>query len=161
MNSFQLLKKKDPHRLHTRLEQTSSESHLQNSTWYETLGPTRFFNDDFGRLMRIDPLFRVVRVAVLDPFFMTYDKSPDKSIINGIINKLKADIHSRCACWGVKSRGTDLQLLYDFPSLLVCWSMVSFYAPSSPGSLWVLFAYFLPNFCVYSQYPIIYIFQNS
>ena len=50
----------DPHRLHARLEQTSSESHLQNTTIQKTLllRPIRFFNDDFGRLTGTEPLIR-------------------------------------------------------------------------------------------------------
>ena len=75
----------DQHRIHTRLEQTLSDSHLQNSTRHTTLfwGRTICFNDDFGSLTGTEPLFRGVRVAVIDPFNITCDNSPDKYIIYG------------------------------------------------------------------------------
>ena len=87
---------KDPHHLHAHLEQTVSESHLQNSTrhttflWYQI----SFFNDDFGRLTGTEPLFRGIRVEVIDPFYITCDNSPDTSVIHGITYKLVANIHS-------------------------------------------------------------------
>ena len=83
-------------RLHTYLEQTPSESHLQNSTRHTTLrwSRTYFCNDDFGRLTGTEPLFRVVRVAVIDQFFITCDNSPDKCIIYEFTDKLTTDIHS-------------------------------------------------------------------
>ena len=47
-----LVENKDPHQLHAHLEQTPSESSLQNSTRHTTLlwGHTNFFNNDFDRL---------------------------------------------------------------------------------------------------------------
>ena len=86
----------DPLRLHAPLEQSLSESHLQNSTRHTKLlwDRTDYFNDDFGRLTWNEPLFRGVSIAVIDPFFITCDNSPDKSIIHGITDNLKIDIHS-------------------------------------------------------------------
>ena len=49
------------------------------------------------------------------------------------------------ACWGVNSWGTDLQLLYDFPSDLIWRWMVSFHVQSFFDSLRVLFCGFIPN----------------
>ena len=65
-----VVKNNDPHRLHTRLEQTPSESHIQNSTTHTELLWDRndFFNDDFGTLTGTEPLFRGVRFAVTGPF---------------------------------------------------------------------------------------------
>ena len=80
---------KDPHRLHERFEQTSSEQ-----THNITLGPNLFFNDDFGRLAGSEPLFRGVRVAVMDQCFYTCDSFHDKSITLGIVDNLTTDIHS-------------------------------------------------------------------
>ena len=120
-----VVENKDPDRLHARLQQTPSELSLQNSTRHTSLrwAPTDFFNDDFGRLTGTEPLFRGVRVAVIDPFFIT--------------------------C-------TDLQLLYDFPSVLIWQCMLPFDAPRSSDSLRVLLLrIFFQNSCVYSQYPII------
>ena len=37
-----------------------------------------FFNDGFGTLMGIEPLFPGVRFAIIGPFFTTCDNSPDK-----------------------------------------------------------------------------------
>ena len=65
---------------------------LENELCY-TLRPT-IFKDDFGRLTGTLPLFRDVRVALIDPFVVTCDNSPDKSIIHGITDKLTTDIHS-------------------------------------------------------------------
>ena len=45
-----------------------------------------FFNDGFGGLTGTESLFRGVRVAVMDPFFITCD--------NEMTDKLKTDIHS-------------------------------------------------------------------
>ena len=42
-----------------------------------------------------EPLYRSVRVAVIDQFFITCDNPPDKSIIHGITYRLTTDIHSR------------------------------------------------------------------
>ena len=88
-----VVENKDPNRLHAHLEQTPSESHLQNSTRHTTLlwDRTNFFFNDDGRLMGTEPLFQGVRVAVIDPFFITCDSSPDKSIIHVITDKLTSD----------------------------------------------------------------------
>ena len=90
-----VVENKNPHRLHVRLEQTPSESHLQTSTRHTTLlwGRTEFFNDDFGRLTGTEPLFRGVRISVKDPFFITCGNSPDKSIIHGISDRMTTDVH--------------------------------------------------------------------
>ena len=90
-----VVENKDSHPLHTRLKQTPSESHLQNATRHTTLllGRT-IYNDDFGWLTETEPLFRGVRVAAIDPFFITCDNFLDKSIIHGITDKLTTDIHS-------------------------------------------------------------------
>ena len=60
---------KDLHRLQACLEQTPSESHLQNSTRHTTLlwGQTDFLTM-IDMLMGTEPLFCGVRVAVIDPF---------------------------------------------------------------------------------------------
>ena len=87
-----LVENKDSCQLHARLEQTSSKSHLQNSTRHTLLwGRTDFFNDDFGRLTETGTLFRGVRIAVIDPFIIACDNSPDKSIIHGITERLTTD----------------------------------------------------------------------
>ena len=65
--------------------------HTQNYCGAE---PMFFFIDDFGRLMGNEPLFRGVRFATIDPFFIRCDNSPDKSIIHGITDNLSTDIHS-------------------------------------------------------------------
>ena len=59
----------------------------------ELWGQTDFLNDDCGRLTWTEPLLRGVRVAVIDPFFITCDNSLYKSIIHGIADKM-TDIHS-------------------------------------------------------------------
>ena len=84
---------KDLHWQHARLE-TPNESHLQNSTRHTLLlwGQTKFFNDDFSRLMGTKPLFWRIRIAVIDPFFITCDNFSDKSIFHGITDKLMTDI---------------------------------------------------------------------
>ena len=91
-----VVENKDPHRLHAPLERTFSESHLQNSTRHTTSlsGRTDIFYVDFGRLTWTEPLFRDVRVQVIDTFFSTCDNSPDKSIIHVITGNLTTDIHS-------------------------------------------------------------------
>ena len=58
------------------------------------MGPNRFFNDDFERVTGTESLFRGVRVAVIDPFFITCGNFPDKSIIHEFTDKLTTDIHS-------------------------------------------------------------------
>ena len=78
-----------------------------------------FFSDDFSRLSGTEPFFRSVRVGVIDPFFITCDNSPDKSIIHGFTDTLMTEISTlRWACWGVNSKDKDLQLLYDFSKCL-------------------------------------------
>ena len=60
---------KDPHRLNAHLEQTTNESYFQNITRHTLFwGRTDVFNDQFGRLTGIEPLFRGVRAAVIDHF---------------------------------------------------------------------------------------------
>ena len=108
-----------------------------NSTRLTTLplGRTDFFNDNFGTLTGTEPLFRGVRVAVIDPFFITCDNSRDKYFIQGITDNLTADIPTlHWACWGVNSWGTDLQLLYDFPRVL-SWRCIEYFDASSS---WVI-----------------------
>ena len=90
-----VVENKDLYRLHVHLEQTPSRSCFKNFTRHNiTLGSNKFFNNGFGRLMGIKPLFRGIRVALIDPFFITCDNSPDKCIIPVITNKLMTDIHS-------------------------------------------------------------------
>ena len=134
-----VVENKDPHRLHVRLEQTPSESHLQNSTRHTKLfwDWTIFLNNDFGRLTRTEPLFRGIRVAVLTHFTSHVTILINLSSIGLSISWQQ--ISTLCwACWGVNSWGTDLQFLYDFPSVLNWWCMVSFDAQSSSDSLWEL-----------------------
>ena len=78
------------------MEQTPSETHLQNATRHTILlgAEPIFFNDDFGRLTGSEPLFRGVRVAVIDPFFIICDNSPDESIIHGMTDMLTTNIQS-------------------------------------------------------------------
>ena len=85
-----VVENKDPHRLHARLEQTPSESRFQNSTRHTKLLWTNqiFLNDDLGKFMGTEPLFWGVRVALIDPLFITRDNSPDKFINHGITDKL-------------------------------------------------------------------------
>ena len=90
-----VVENKDPHWLHARLEQTPSETpSIFHQTHNSTLRPNSFFNDDFGRLTGTEPLFWGVSVAVIDPFCITCDYSPDKSLIHGITDNLSTDIHS-------------------------------------------------------------------
>ena len=57
----------------------------------------------------------------------------------------------RWDCWGVNSWGTDRWVLYDFPSVLICWCMVYFDAPSSSDSLRILFYGFSSKtLCIFS-----------
>ena len=41
---------------------------VENKDPQQHYGPNGFFNDDFGKLTGTEPLFRGVRVAVIDPF---------------------------------------------------------------------------------------------
>ena len=99
-----VVENKDPHRLYARLEQTPSESHLQNSKKHTAVlcGRTYFFNDEFGRLTGTESLFRGVRVAVI----FHLDNSPYKSSIHGITDKLMTDIHSTLRCQFMRFRST-------------------------------------------------------
>ena len=133
---------------------TPSKFHeTHNIIW----GPNKLFqNDDFGRLTGDWATVSRSQVYGNRPiFFITCDNFPDKSIIHGITDKLTTDIHSALSCWGVNSWGTDLQVLYDFPRVLIWRCTVSFDAPSSSDRLRVLFADFSTKLYVYSQYPII------
>ena len=109
MNSFKLL------RIKIRIDCTSVWNKLpvihaikilpRHSTllWSRTV---------FLRLSQFDgdrPLARGVRVAVIDPFFVTCDNSPDKFIIPKITDKLTTDIHSMLSvlrCQLMKYRST-------------------------------------------------------
>ena len=53
-----------------------------------------FFNDDFGIVTGSEALFLGVRVAVINPFFMTCDNYREKSIIHEITDTLTTDILS-------------------------------------------------------------------
>ena len=139
-----VVENKDPHQLHACLEQTPNESHLQNSTRHNiTLGPNRFlFNDDFGRLTGTEALFQGVRVTLIDPF----SSQVTVLLINLWFMEVPINWRQistlRLACWGVNSWGTDLQLLYDFPSVLIWRCKVYFDAQSSSDSLRLLFCVF-------------------
>ena len=92
-----IVENKDLHQLHAHLEQTPSKSHIQkfHQTHNISLGPNQlFFYDDLGRLTGTELLLRGVTVAVIDPFFIPCDCSPDTIIIHGITSKLMIDIHS-------------------------------------------------------------------
>ena len=72
MNSFQLL------RIKIRIDCTPVWNKLPVNRTFKIPPDTHyfgadtdFFNDDFGRLTGTEPLFRGVRVAVVDPFFIT------------------------------------------------------------------------------------------
>ena len=155
MNSFQLL------RIKIHIECTLVWNKLPVNHTFKIppdtqhyFGAEPIFNVDFGRLTGSEPTFRGVRVVVIDQFSITWDCSPDKSIIHGITDKPTTDIHSRWVCWGVYSWGTDLQLLHDFPSVLIWWCMLSIDAPNPSDSLWVpyFFVDFPPKLCIYSHY---------
>ena len=153
---------KYPHRLRARLKQTLSELHFQNSTRYTTLlwGRTYFFNDVFGKLTGIESLFRGVGVAVIGPFIITCDNSPDKSISNGIADKLMTDIRStfsllRCQfMWYSSTASVWFSRCLNLAIYDIFWCTKFFWQPTSTFS-----ANFLPKLCVYSQYPIIEVFQ--
>ena len=107
-----------------------------------TLEPNRFFSDNFDRLTGTESLFLGVRVAVMDPFFITCDNSPDKSNIRGITDKLTTDIHSTLSmlkCQFMRYRSTASVW---FSKCLNPAMYGNFDAPSSPNSLWVLFCGF-------------------
>ena len=125
---------------------TSSATLVINSQWITpskfhqthniTLRPNRFFYDNFDRLTETEPLFRGVRVAVINPF------SSHVTILLINLSFMGFSISWRqisTLCWSVNSWDTDLQLLYDFPSILILQCMVSFDATSSSHGLWVLF----------------------
>ena len=130
-----------------------SESHLQRSTRQTTFhwGRTDFFNDDFGRLTGIEPLFRGVRVAVLDQVFITCNN--DKSFNHGITGKMTYPLYGEPTEVSIH----EVQIYsfcMIFQSVLIWQCMV-------PFAFQVLTAYefsfvdFLPKFLVYSKYPII------
>ena len=137
---------------------------IRPSTFHQihsiTLGPNRFFlNDDFGKLTGTEQLFRSVRGLVIDPFFITCYNS-DKSIIHWITDKLTGNIHSTLDLLTCQSWGTDLQLLYDFPSVLIWQCMVSFDAQSSSDNLQVLFCGFSSETLHILSISVNLVFQN-
>ena len=88
---LQVVVDKDPHPLHALLKETPLKFYQAHNI---TFGAEPiFFNDDSGRLTGTEQLFRGVRVAIIDPFFITCDNS-DKSIIHGFTDKLSTDIIS-------------------------------------------------------------------
>ena len=118
-----------------------------------------YFNDNFDKQTGTKLLLRGVGFAVIDPFSITFHNSPDKYIIHRIADKLtiyplyvelvEVSIH-------------EVQI-YSFCMIfhMSIWRcMVSFDASSSADSLRVHFADFLPELSVYSQYPIIQVFQD-
>ena len=117
-----VVENKDPHRLHACLEQTPSESHLRNSIRHTLLwGRTDFFNDDFGRLAGTEPLFWGVRVGVIDPIFIAWILLINLSSMVLPVSWWQIYTLSCANSWG-----TDLQLLYDFPSVLIWRCMASY-----------------------------------
>ena len=79
INSFQLLRIKiriDCSPVWNKLPVNHSfkiPRHTQHYSWAESI----FINDDFGRLTETELLFLDIRVAVIDPFFIICDNSPD------------------------------------------------------------------------------------
>ena len=122
--------------LHTRFEHIPKETRLHNSIRHTVLlwGRTDLFNEGFGKLMGNEPLFRGISVAVIDPFFTTCGNLLINLSSMGLPTSWRHISTLLWACWG-----TDLQLLYDFPSVLIWWCMVTFDAPSSSDILLVLF----------------------
>ena len=109
------------------------------------------FNYDFRRLMRTEPLFRGVKVELIDPFL----SHATILLINvssiGLPLTWRQISTLRWACWDESLWGTDLQLLYGFPNVLIWRCMVSFDAPSSLTAYEYFFAHFLPKLCSFSN----------
>ena len=107
-----------------------------------------FINDDFGRLTGTEPFFRGVRVGVINPF------SSQMTILLINLSSIGLPISwqqiytLRWACWGVNSRDTDLQSLYDFPSVLIWWCMYLLIHQV----LLIAYEYLLWIFCQNSEY---------
>ena len=149
MNFFQML------RIKIRINCTPVWNQLSVNHIFNIPPDTQYYFDDFGRLTGNEPMFRGVRVAVVDPFFITCDNSPDTSIIHGITDKLttyplyvesievsihEVQIYSFCMIFQVSESG-DVWYLLMHQVLVTAFEY--------------LFADFLPKLCVYSQYPII------
>ena len=99
---------------------TPSKFHQKHNI---TLGRTDLFNDDFGRFKGTKPLFRSVRVAVIDPFFITCDSYRDKCVIHGITDKLTTDIHSMLSLLRhqfMKNRSTSSVWFKDINLAMYC-----------------------------------------
>ena len=138
-----VVENKDPHRLHSHLEQTLSELNLQNSTRDSTLFRSRtdFFNNDFGRLTGTEPLFRAIRVAVIDPFFITCDNSPSST---GLPISWRQISTLRWACWGcqfMRYRSTASVWFSKFLNLVMygIFCCTRFFWQSTSIFLWIFF----------------------
>ena len=107
-----------------------------------TLWPNRLFNDDFGRLLGTEPLFRGIRVAVIYPFFIICFNSPDKSIIHGITDKLTTAIYSTLNLLRYQLMRYRSTATVWFYNVLIWRYMVYFDASSSSDSIRVLFSWF-------------------
>ena len=92
--------------------------------------------------MGTEPLFWGIRVAVIDPFFITCDNFPDKSINYGITDKLTTDIHStlnQLRCQFMRCRSTTSVWFSKCLNLEV---YDIFWCTKFSDSLWVHFCEF-------------------
>ena len=133
-----VVENKDPHRLHgiwNKLPVNHTFKFPLDKQHY--FGAEPIFNDDLGRLTGTEPLFLGARVAVIDPFFITCNNSPDMFIIHAIIDKLTTDIHSRLSlfrCQFMRYRFTDSVWFSKCLNLAmygIFWCATFFWQPTS------------------------------
>ena len=114
------------------------------------LGAPIFLTDYFVTLTGTEPLFRGIMIAVIDPFSSNVTIFPINLSSIGLPISWWQISTPRWACWDVNSLATDLQLLYDLPSVLISRSMISFETPSYSDSLRVHFCDFFKTLRVFS-----------